>query len=172
MESSHENTITLSPAQLRRLKVLADLTEEQLAVFVSLVEYVQVKPNRVIVKMHDEGDCMYLLLAGEVRVSQTVDNRETILAVLETGDFFGEVCLVEGGVRSADVVAKSDCQLLKITKQAFENVVETRPDIAARFLLAVMRVVSGRIRATDKKFMDSFLMSRSWGKPIASRPTP
>ena len=164
MESEQQQTISLSIPQLRRLKVLAEMSEEQLGVFLSLVDYMQVKPNRLIVKMHDNGDCMYLLLDGEVRVSQEADHRETVLAKLESGDFFGEMCLLEDGVRSADVVAIRDCALLRITKAAFQNVLETRPDIAARFLLAVMRVVSARIRTMDKRYQDSMLLSRFWHK--------
>src|SRR5258706_15008755 len=92
MESEQQQTISLSIPQLRRLKVLAEMSEEQLGVFLSLVDYMQVKPNRLIVKMHDNGDCMYLLLDGEVRGSQEAGHRETGLAKLESGGFFGEMC--------------------------------------------------------------------------------
>jgi CRP-like cAMP-binding protein len=152
----------LSPGQLRRLKVLSDMSDEQLTVFVNLVETVAVKPNRVVVRAHEEGDCMYLILFGAVRVSQTVERREAVLAALESGEFFGEMCLVSDGLRSADVVATRETLLLKITKEAFQKVIETRPDIAALFLLAILRVVSGRMRTMDKRFMDSMLMSRFW----------
>ena len=165
--------LSLSPAQLKRLKVFSDLTEDQLSIFVSLVEPVQVKPNRLVVRMKDRADCMYLLLNGEVRVSETTDGRETILAVLETGDFFGEMCLFEEAQRTADVVANRDCTLLKITKQAFDNIIETQPLIGALFLRAMLRVVAGRVRTMDKKYVDSMLLSRFWGKGSSpgARPT-
>jgi len=156
--------LTLSPGQLRRLKVLADFTEDQLDQFVSLVEPVQVKPNRVIVKRNDPGDCMYLLLAGEVRVSNTVEGRETILAKLETGDFFGEICLFDEGARSAVVMANRDCTLLKITKHAFDDMIVQHPAIGALFLRSMFRVVTSRLRNMDKKYVDSMLLSRFWNK--------
>lgn len=167
MASDQTVNLNLSPGQLRRLKVFADLTEEQLSLFVSLVEPLQVKPNRVIVKRNDRGDCMYLLLDGEVRVSETVDGRETTLATLETGDFFGEMCLFDEGARSADVVAKRDCTLLKITKQAFDDMIVQHPAIGALFLRAMVRVIAGRVRSMDKKYIDSMLLSRFWHRGSA-----
>ena len=173
MEPSQD--LLLSPGQLKRIKVFADLTDEQIAIFVGLVEAVQIKPNRLIVKMGDMGDGMYLLLNGEVRVSQTVEGRETILAVLEKGDFFGEVCLFDQGPRAADVVANQDCTLLKISKTAFEGILASRPDVTARFLLALLRTVAGRLRHLDRKYIDSMLLSRFWnraGSDPASPPPP
>jgi NTE family protein len=169
MESDGSPNSVLSPGSLRRLKVLADLTEAQIVLFVELVEPVQVKPNRVIVKMREPGDCMYLLLDGDVRVSQVVDGRETILATLETGDFFGEVCLFDDGLRTADVVAIRDCTLLKITKQAFDTMVAQHPDVGVLFLRAVMRAVVARVRAMDKKYVDSMMLARYWNAPSSGK---
>jgi len=164
MAADQPLNLSLSPGQLRRLKVLADFSEDQLALFVSLLEPVQMKPNRVIVKRNDKGDCMYLLLDGEVRVSNTVEGRETILAKLETGDFFGEICLFDEGARSADVIANRDCTLLKITKQAFDGMIEQHPAIGALFLRSMFRVVASRLRNMDKKYVDSMLLSRFWNR--------
>jgi CRP-like cAMP-binding protein len=162
MENDGSFNLTLSPGSLRRLKVFADLTETQLAVFIGLVEPVRVKPNRVIVKTQEQADCMYLLLDGDVRVSQVVDGKEIILATLETGDFFGEVCLFDDGLRNADIVAIRECTLLKITKQAFDAIVAQHPEIGVLFLRSVIRAIVARIRTMDKKYLDSMLLSRSW----------
>lgn len=166
--------MTLTPAQLRRLKVFAEMTDTQITTFVGLLEPVQVKIGRLIVKMHEMGDCMYLLLDGDVRVSQVVEGRETVLAELITGDFFGEFCLFHEAPRTADVAAKRDCQLLKITKPAFAKLMADHPDIGGRFLFAMMSTVAIRLRTMDRKFVDSMLMSRYWGKdkPAGPLPTP
>ena len=62
-----EATMTLTPAQLRRLRIFAEMTDAQIATFIGLLEPAQVKTGRIIVKMHAVGDCMYLLLDGDVR---------------------------------------------------------------------------------------------------------
>jgi CRP/FNR family transcriptional regulator, cyclic AMP receptor protein len=167
MESDRSFNLTLSPGNLRRLKVFADMTEPQVALFLDQVEPVQVKPNRAVVKMQEKGDCMYLVLEGQVRVSQLVDGKETVLATLETGDFFGEVCLFDEGLRSADVVANRDCTLLRITKTAFDTIVAEHPEVGVRFLSAMIRAVVARVRTMDKKYVDSMMLSRFWSPPGA-----
>ena len=144
--------------------MLADLSEDQLAAFVSLVEPVQVTPSHVIVRVHELGNSMYLILDGEVEVFKTTGGRKTVLATLETGDFFGEMCLFDEAPRSANVVANRHCTLLKVTKQAFDSMIETHPVLAALFLRAMLRTVAGRLRSMDKKYVDSMLFSRPWHK--------
>jgi CRP/FNR family transcriptional regulator, cyclic AMP receptor protein len=155
----------LDPRELRRLKVLADLSEEQVAFVVGLIEQPSFRPNQVIVKEHAMGDCMFILFEGAVRVTKTVDGREIMLATLEAGDFFGEMCLFYDAPRSADVVANCDCRLLKITRQNFDALLQQRPDICALFLRAVIRVVAMRLRSMDKKYADSMLSSRFYAHP-------
>ena len=165
--------LTLPPAQLRRLRIFAEMSDAEIAIFIGLLEPVQVKVGRIIVKMHDNGDCMYLLLDGDVRVSQMVDGRETMLAELATGDFFGEFCLISESPRAADVVAKRDCRLLKITKPAFAKLMAEHSDITTKFLFAILTTLASRLRNMDRKFVDSMLLSRHWGKekPASSPPS-
>jgi len=158
------SNLALTPAHLRRLKVFADMTEDQARVFLRLIELCEVDQNRIIVKKGDAGDCMYLLFDGEVRVSEFANGRETILATLETGDFFGEIALFSEGPRCADVVAKRRCKLLKLTRQAFMSILDQYPAIAAQFLLGVIRSVATRLRTVDKKYIDSMLLSRFWAR--------
>ena len=60
-----------------------------------------------IVRQGDTGDCMFEVLAGRVEVLQEMDGKEVRLAVLEAGDFFGEMALFERLTRSATVRAFS-----------------------------------------------------------------
>ena len=150
----------LDPLELRRLKVLADLNEEQVAFIAGLTEQPAYRPNQIVVKEHAMGDCMYILLDGTVRVTKTVEGREIMLAALEVGDFFGEMCLFYEAPRSADVVANGECKLLKITRERFDVLLQQRPDICALFLRAMIRVVAMRLRSMDKKYADSILSSR------------
>jgi len=144
--------------------VLTDLTEAQLSTFVSLVEPVQVAASNPIVRMNELGNSMFLILNGEVLVSKMTGGRQTVLASLETGDFFGEMCLFDEAPRSANVVANRQCTLLKVTKQAFDSMIETHPLLAALFLRAMLRTVAGRLRTMDKRYADSMLISCFWNK--------
>jgi CRP-like cAMP-binding protein len=85
-----------------------------------------------------------------------------MLAKLEVGDFFGELCLLDQSNRSADVVATKPGQLLRFTRAAFEQLVNTQPRVAARLMMGILRTVGSRLRKMDKQHSDSMLFSRSW----------
>ena len=170
MTSNRTPDLELSIGELQRLKLLADLTAEQIATFVSLLEPVTVPATNTIVRLNELGNSMYLILNGEVQVSRPAGGRDTVLATLESGDFFGEMCLFDEAPRSATVVANRRCILLRITKQAFDGMIETHPALAALFLRAMLRTVAGRVRTMDKRYADSMLLSRFWPKAAPAAP--
>ena len=144
--------VGLKPGQLRRIRLLADLNDEQVEQFVAMVEKIKVKSFAPIVKQGEHGDSMFPLLDGEARVSVRIQGKEDTIAVLGVGDFFGEVALLDSGPRSADVVANRDCTLLKLSKENFDRISEKYPGLAIRFLTAMNRFLGGRIRATNERF--------------------
>ena len=87
--------------------------------------------------------------------------KESILATLAAGEFFGEVALFDHGPRSADVVANQDGLLLKIAAGAFQRLVSEAPDQAAPFLFAICQTLIARIRADNKRFRDSIAFVRT-----------
>jgi CRP/FNR family cyclic AMP-dependent transcriptional regulator len=151
-----------TPAQLRRIKLFAEMTDEEIGVLSEVVEPVTCRPSQIIFRAGEDGDCMYLVMQGEFRVTLMAEGREVLLAKLESGDFFGELCLFDQSNRSADVVAAAPGQLLRFTRAAFQQMVETQPRVAARLLMGILRTVGSRLRKMDKQHSDSMLLSRSW----------
>jgi len=146
---------------LRRVRILAGLTDNQLQRFLELMEPQQSRQWDQIVKEGSPGDAMYLLLEGEVRVRLIIAGKESILATLCAGEFFGEVALFDHGARSADVIANTDCLLLKIPTAAFQKLVQEVPELAAPFLYAIGRTLIARIRADNKRYRDSIAFART-----------
>src|SRR5262252_1960668 len=144
---------------LRRVKILAAMSEEQLQKFAEFMEVEKIPQWSVIVKQGDLGDSMYLILQGELRVRINVMGKETILATLGVGDFFGDISLFDQGPRSADVVANSDTILLKISAAAFEELSKKAPELATPFLRNIGRTLSARIRADNKRLSDAVRFS-------------
>jgi len=151
----------LDPRALRRIKILGGMTDEQLERFAQFVEVEKVPQWSVIVKQGDPGDSMYFILEGELRARLNVMGQETILATLGAGDFFGDISLFDHGPRSADVVANSDCLVVKITAEGFDKLAKEAPEIATPFLRAVGRTLSARIRTDNKRYGDSVKFSRA-----------
>jgi CRP-like cAMP-binding protein len=114
-----------------------------------------------VVKQGEPDDGMYLVLDGELRVRLMIGGRETILATLGPGDCFGEMALVDQGVRSADVVANKDSILLKISPEAFDKLRREAPELAAPILYVISKTLAARIRADNKRIKDSINLARA-----------
>jgi CRP-like cAMP-binding protein len=150
-----------SAASANLRPIFAGLSDEQLAQFVQLMEVVKVRQFTELVRAGSPGEAMYLILDGELRARLMAGDTETTLATLETGECFGEIALFDHGLRSADVVANKDSTLLKIGAGAVQKLVQERPELAAPFLWAIGKTLSGRIRVDNKRHQTSFLMAKA-----------
>jgi hypothetical protein len=151
----------LNPGSLRRMKIFAGMSDGDLEKFLEFIEVQTALPWATVVRQGSPGDAMFLILEGEVRVRLIIGGKETILATLPAGEFFGEISLFDHGARSADVIANKDTTLLKITAFSFQKLVTEAPALAAPFLFAIGKTLTARIRADNKRFQDSINMART-----------
>ena len=143
--------VGIKPGSLRRIKILADLKDNQLAHLAEYMEMQDAMQWSVLFSQGDISDSMFLVLAGELRARIMTDGRETIVATFGPGDFFGDMALFDHGPRSADVVANVDSTLLKISSVSFDRLTREAPALATPFLQATARTLSARIRADNKR---------------------
>jgi small-conductance mechanosensitive channel len=88
-------------------------------------------PGEVILREGDPGDSLYVLRSGEVAVRVNVRGQARDLTTLKAGQFFGEMSLMTGESRSATVVAKTDVECYIVSKDAFQEILEQKPELAA-----------------------------------------
>lgn len=141
----------LTPGALRRIKILADMKDAQLAHLSDFMELLEAPQWSVVFNQGDPGDAIYLVMAGELRARIMISERETILATFSAGDFFGDMALFDNGPRSADIIANVDSTLLKISAVNFNRLTREAPALATPFLQATARTLSARIRADNKR---------------------
>jgi hypothetical protein len=153
----------ITPGMLRRVKALAELSDEQLERFVHFMEPQSVRQWAHIVKQGEMDDGMYLVLEGELRVRMMIGGKETILATLAAGECFGEMALFDQGPRSADVLANKESVLLKITAEAFDRLRREAPELSAPILFSISKTLAARIRADNKRIKDSVSFARAAG---------
>ena len=101
--------------------------------------------SQVIVRQGEAGDCMYVIQEGRVAVIQERDGREVPLAVLGTGDFFGEMALFDREMRSSTVRALGEVRVLTVDKKTFMRRIHEDPSLAFR----IVQQMSQRIREMD-----------------------
>jgi CRP-like cAMP-binding protein len=97
------------------------------------------------------GTEMFILQEGQVEILKLVAGAEEQLAVLEKGDFFGEMSLLEDLPRTATARAVTDCKVIRINGATFDQMLRTKPEIAVR----IMRKLSRRLRQTDQMLREA-----------------
>ncbi|MDR0486609.1 MAG: cyclic nucleotide-binding domain-containing protein, partial [Treponema sp.] len=80
----------------------------------------------------ETGEELFIIQRGSVKIVKIVDNKEVLLAVLKSGDIFGEMALLESKPRAAGAVAYEDCQLMAVTRENFGQMINTQPQLIAR----------------------------------------
>jgi len=108
--------------------------------------------NALIFAEGAQGDKVYLILTGAVRISRTVPGMgEEALAVLRAGTYFGEMALIDDFPRSADARAHEECRLFVIRKEDLADLLFVDRDLAYDLLWSFVRTLSGRLRQTNDK---------------------
>jgi len=88
------------------------------------------QPGELIFEEDDEGDHMFIIQEGQVTISRTIGGKDTPMAVLEKGEFFGEMAIVNRIRRTARARAHAPTQLLAFDRAGLEQLVEKNPKIA------------------------------------------
>jgi CRP/FNR family cyclic AMP-dependent transcriptional regulator len=144
-------------AELRKVELFANLVPSHLNLLKTVVEEVHLSPSDVICKEGDPADCLYFVIKGKVRISKNVPGMgEEALAILEPGDYFGEMALIDDAPRSADVIANTTVVLGRVDKQKFEDLLFMHRDLAYDLLWTLVRTLAGRLRESNEK-MRAFL---------------
>ena len=112
-------------------------------------EKVSYSAEEIVFQEGDEGNAMYVITQGSVEISRKSTNDKVVLAELESGDFFGEMAIVAKSRRTATATALTDCILTMFKAGELEQMIETRPDIAARMINTLMQRVKLHHTAVD-----------------------
>jgi CRP-like cAMP-binding protein len=161
------SNVTIKPGALRRIKIFADLDDDQLMGFLNFMETLQIRPGVHIVQKGETSGAMYLVLEGELRSSLRVDGKETPIATLAPGSIFGEISLLDRGANTADVISNQESLLIRISGESFDRVTREAPQMALPFLLCLSKAIAGRVRNLTKRYEDSVLLSQTAPLPSA-----
>jgi len=143
--------------RLQKFCFFAGLGGEELSALLKLTDAVTCPAGSRIVEAGEPGHCLFVVLEGRAKVTIDADGREIELSSLETGDFFGEVSLVDDGPRSANVTAIETCVLLRITRMTIGVLSGLQPAAAIQILGAIGRALVRRLRASNQKYIDILL---------------
>ena len=111
----------------------------------SFEDYImKVPPGTTIFSEGDVGTEMFVIQSGSVEIAKRMKDEMKTLSVLEKGDFFGEMSILEDVPRTADAIARTDVELVRINQSTFDEMLRHNGEIAVRML----RKLSRRLRET------------------------
>jgi len=140
-------TSQMTLESLRSVPLFASLDDDAASDLRNLLSEKAVAQNTRLFRQGDNGDAMYLIESGRVRISlRDDDKQEVTLAELAQGDFFGEMSIIDGRQRSADAQVIEDSRLAVLSREAFLSFVRKKPDVALEMLSAL----TDRLRRTDE----------------------
>jgi CRP-like cAMP-binding protein len=113
--------------------------------------------GQMILLEESTGETFFIITNGTVKVTRLSDDgREVILALLGESDFFGEMSLLDGEGRSANIVANEDAEVMTLSRRDFIECLETYPKIA----IALLEELAVRLRKSDQQ-IESLSLSDS-----------
>jgi len=131
---------------LQRIPLFADLSEQDLEAIAKLTVVSRISKKSIVVQEGDAGDSMYIILHGSVKIaSYTPDGREVVLSLLDSGDFFGEMSLLDREPRSATVITMEDSEFAYIRRSDLEHLMAQNPKLTMALLSEVVK----RLRRTS-----------------------
>jgi CRP-like cAMP-binding protein/Fe-S-cluster-containing hydrogenase component 2 len=116
---------------LRGVPMFADLAPDFIEHLKESVELQRFSPGQMITRQGDAADCFYLVRIGFVKISENYPGGELVLAYLSRGDYFGEIGLLGGGVRTATCTALDHVEVVRISGDDFRQMIERFPTVRA-----------------------------------------
>lgn len=107
------------------------------------------KAGEIIFCEYEPGDAFYLIQVGKVKIVKIVGDVEKTIDILNPGEFFGEMALLEQAPRSATALALTDVRLLEFNQQNFDVLMQGNPQI----VLNILKIFSKRIYDQKRRFM-------------------
>lgn len=145
-------------AGLDAVPLFADMDQHVRERFASRCRHARCEANELVIDYDDASTDVYFLLSGRVRVLyRTPTGKESILAELEGGQFFGELAAIDGQPRSANITALQRAEMLVMPAEVFREMVKSDPEIGYRLLARLSR----HVRDLNTRLAEySFLQAR------------
>ena len=133
---------------LNAIPIFIDLDADELADVSESCTPRKYPKNSMIILEEEMGDVVFIVMSGTVKITRVNDEgKEVILAMLGSGEVFGEMAILDGESRSANALAQENCEVVTINREEFLNIVKTNNKVA----LNLMTEFAIRLRKSDQQ---------------------
>ena len=138
----------MSHELLKNLPLFGELDDEELVEIWNHVQTRSYKKGNIILFEEDPGDSLFIIKEGKVKITRlSEEGREVILSILGEGEFFGDMSILDGESRSANVIALADSEVFVLKREEFINILTSNPQIA----ITLLEELAARIRKSDQQ---------------------
>jgi signal transduction histidine kinase len=130
---------------LRKSPLFQGLSDEELQQLMDMAEPVSLRAGEILIRQNDLGDSAYVVISGKFEIQKQAGQSLIKIDVRNPGDVVGEMALLSQSPRNASVIAKTDCETLRIPKEAFEKLLSTSTTAS----LAVLHWVMARLTQNE-----------------------
>jgi diguanylate cyclase (GGDEF)-like protein len=115
----------------------------------------KLQAGEYVFRAGDQGNEMYVIISGAVRVETLIGGSHQALARFTTGQIFGEIAFVANVLRTADIVATEELEILEISEPFFQELILKLPQTAAKILVNLSKILCERLANTTRSWIDS-----------------
>ena len=134
---------------LENVPIFEHLTEKELSEVVRLTHERTYKKDEHVFKKLAPAEGMYVILDGGVLITDS--DSETVFATLESGDFFGELALLDEEPRSASAISTMPSRLIGFFRTDLLTLMKRSPELGNKILLNLSRILGERLRRTNQE---------------------
>lgn len=155
MSSRAENAPLKENDYLKGIRIFLGLSDAERSRITELFKARKVAKNEMILMAEEAGSTFYVIIKGSFKISMiSREGREMILSTLTEGAFFGEMSLLDGKKRSANVTALEQGELMALRRKDFLGILEEMPHIAIK----IMEELAKRMRRADQQIKSLALL--------------
>ena len=145
-------------ALLRNTDLLRDVSDSGLNEIASCTEEVKALAGTTVFRKGDDGDALYLIVDGTLRL----ESDGVSLMLRTAGEWIGEMALIDKGTRSASAIAQTDVRLLRWERESFVRVISHHPGVA----YGIFKVLTRKLREDIERQVDLELVQERWKQDL------
>lgn len=149
---------------IANISLFKSLAEDELRLLADSLQNQTFKNGEKVIQKNEESDAMYIIEEGKAKVClKGSDGTEILIENLGKGQFFGEIGLLDGKARTADVICTEACRMLKLNREDFNRLANQSPSILQNLLMELC----ARLRQANNLIQDSNIPPMDRGRLLS-----
>jgi CRP-like cAMP-binding protein len=150
---------------LKKVPIFQDLGRREFNKIESILHRRNWNADEGIINEGDPGAGMYIIVSGEVRITQVgEDGGQQQLATLTGGDFFGEQALLDESPRTASAYANETCRIIGLFRPDLLELIESNPRLGLKIVMRLSQMISVRLRHTNRLLKEARMREKQVGE--------